>query len=445
MEGKVGEGKMLSHLSNVYDHIRVLSCDISSRPMGSAADKRASDYIHTFFRDQGLDAWKQEFEVESVSLGNHKVEVIEPLLGEIPSYPILASPSTPEAGLSGELVFVEGLQEPQLGPNIEDKIVLWSCSQRSSFKWPSLRSYHPRAVLAIWPSRGIKPKHYFNYAGLGVSDPVPSFWITWEDGLRLLKAGAKRVRLYLCSKRYKSTSCNIIAELKGTRYPDEIVVIGGHYDSVPDVPGATDNASGIGMVMELARMYAQHGSKRTLRFVAFGGEEGGLLGSKYYVKEMKKQGEGKESKNQLGKHLFYMNLDTLGTALGNNSCYVLGSPEITAAVETLSKELGIPHEVKEEIDGSDHLPFAWEGIPNVSLVREGPGLEYIHTVEDTDTIDLIDIDQLQRIGKFIDTFLTRTTAKAEVWPFEQQIPENLVKEIGKAARQRGWPEEEGTL
>jgi len=425
----------------IYQHIKQLSVDIGSRPMGSEGDKKAADYICSHFKSLGLKVWKQEFEVEGVSLNDHKVEITEPLLGEIPSYPILSSPDTPEGGLSGELVFVEGSQQPQIGAHIEDKIVLWFCPSRSSFKWGSLFRYHPRAVLAIWPGRGLKPKHNFSYDSLGATDPVPSFWITWEDGLRLLKAGAKKARLYLRTELLKDTSCNIIGEVRGNKYPDEIIVIGGHYDSVPDVPGATDNASGIAMVMELARVYARRGSKRTLRFVAFGGEEGGFLGSKYYVKELRKQDEEKKSsdvfakghgKTQPGKHLFYMNLDGLGTVLGINFCYVLGPPEIKATVETLSKELGVPHQVKEGIDVSDELPFAWKGIPNVSLLREGPALEYIHTVEDT--IDLIDIGQLERIGGFIDTLLTRTAAGAEVWPFERQIPEKLMKE----ARMVGW-------
>jgi len=153
-----------------------------------------------------------------------------------------------------------------------------------------------------------------------------------------------------------------------------------------------------------------------------------FFGSAQYVKELSAQQGDKVHKIQPAKHLFYVNLDTLGTVLGFNFCYIAGPSEVTAVVEALSRELGVPHQIKEAINGSDNLPFTWGGIPNVALVRKGPVLESIHTEEDT--VDLMDINQLKQIGKFIDTFLTRTAARAEVWPFERQIPEKLAKEAG---------------
>ena len=75
----------------------------------------------------------------------------------------------------------------------------------------------------------------------------------------------------------------MIAEVTGTLQPEEIIVVGAHYDTTPDLPGASDNAGGVGVVMELARLYAERGSKRTLRFVAWGAEEGGLIGSRLAV------------------------------------------------------------------------------------------------------------------------------------------------------------------
>src|SRR4051794_26970141 len=66
---------------------------------------------------------------------------------------------------------------------------------------------------------------------------------------------------------------NIEAELRGATKPDEIVIIGAHYDSVDGAPGADDNASGVAALLALAKTFAHEGRARTLRFVAFANEE----------------------------------------------------------------------------------------------------------------------------------------------------------------------------
>ncbi len=81
---------------------------------------------------------------------------------------------------------------------------------------------------------------------------------------------------------------NVIAEKEGTVRPDEIYIICGHYDSISgqpqtDAPGADDNASGTAAVVEAARVLADIDLAATVRFIAFGGEEQGLVGSEHYV------------------------------------------------------------------------------------------------------------------------------------------------------------------
>jgi Zn-dependent M28 family amino/carboxypeptidase len=66
---------------------------------------------------------------------------------------------------------------------------------------------------------------------------------------------------------------NIEVEVRGTERPDEIVLIGAHYDSVKGSPGANDNATGVAATLALARAFAQNPTSRTLRFVAFANEE----------------------------------------------------------------------------------------------------------------------------------------------------------------------------
>jgi hypothetical protein len=88
---------------------------------------------------------------------------------------------------------------------------------------------------------------------------------------------------------------NVEAEIRGGSMPGEIVVIGAHYDSIVDSPGADDNASGVAAMLALAAVFARAPQARTLRFVAFANEEppyfGEKMGSAVYAKSCKARGE----------------------------------------------------------------------------------------------------------------------------------------------------------
>lgn len=103
-----------------------------------------------------------------------------------------------------------------------------------------------------------------------------------------------------------AASDNVIATLEGTKYPDEYVVIGGHYDSYTysgPSPGADDNASGTSGVMEIARILSQYEFDRTLIFCAFSGEEYGLYGSAAYAARCAQEGMNIHG---------YLNMDMIG-------------------------------------------------------------------------------------------------------------------------------------
>lgn len=80
---------------------------------------------------------------------------------------------------------------------------------------------------------------------------------------------------------------NVIADIKGTEFPDEYVIVGGHIDSWDGATGATDNGAGCATTMEAARILMAAGvkPKRTIRFMLWSGEEQGLLGSRAFVKQ----------------------------------------------------------------------------------------------------------------------------------------------------------------
>jgi len=89
---------------------------------------------------------------------------------------------------------------------------------------------------------------------------------------------------------------NLIAERRGTDQPDHVIVVGAHYDTVIGSPGADDNASGVAVLLELARLHAETHFRKTVRFVAFTLEEPPFfrsrrMGSRVYARTLKERGE----------------------------------------------------------------------------------------------------------------------------------------------------------
>lgn len=108
---------------------------------------------------------------------------------------------------------------------------------------------------------------------------------------------------------------NVVAEIRGTTRPSEIIVVGGHLDDMPSsgtAPGADDNASQVAATLYLAKHFAQYGFARTIRFVFFDGEEVGYTGSAYYSQQAKAAGDN---------IVVYMNTDMIGWDPGTH--YVL--------------------------------------------------------------------------------------------------------------------------
>jgi alkaline phosphatase isozyme conversion protein len=106
------------------------------------------------------------------------------------------------------------------------------------------------------------------------------------------------------------SSENIIATKKGKI--DQTVIVGAHYDSVSEIScpdgnvltGAGDNASGVGVMLEVAKVLANYKTKGTIKFIAFGAEEVGLLGSRYYTEQM--------SEDEIKNTVTMINLDSVG-------------------------------------------------------------------------------------------------------------------------------------
>lgn len=189
------------------------------------------------------------------------------------------------------------------------------------------------------------------------------------------------------------SSRNVIADPPGFDPTEPHLVVGAHLDSVPQSPGAEDNASGVAVMLELSRMVAEQPAALPVRFIAFGAEEPRgegddrhHYGSQHYVGEL--DGAGREA------IVAMVALDRVGVP-GDAVPVGAGGAGTTAVREQLVEAAGdVATVVDEPNRASDHWSFDKAGIPAARL-GSIPFAGY-HSPDDTP--DVVSADQLEAVG-----------------------------------------------
>ena len=213
---------------------------------------------------------------------------------------------------------------------------------------------------------------------------------------------------------------NLIVEVRGAQRPEEIILIGAHYDSADDSPGANDNGTGVAALLALAQAFSKEKPARTLRFVAFTNEEppffkSDCMGSRVHAKRCR---EGHEnivamfSLETMGYYsdarstqiypppmsLFYPSTGNFLAFVGNLSCRgflreVIASFRRNALFP--SEGAALPSWIPG-VDWSDHWSFWKEGYPAVMITDTAP-FRYPEYHSISDTPDKIDYERLARV------------------------------------------------
>jgi hypothetical protein len=200
---------------------------------------------------------------------------------------------------------------------------------------------------------------------------------------------------------------NVIAEIEGTEFPDEVVIVQAHIDSWDGAQGTCDNGTGTSTTLEAARILAglDVRPRRTIRFILYGGEEQGLLGSAAYVDQIAEE---------LERVSIVLNHDNGPNPLKGISAtepMVADFERVFAPVKALDPER--PFEVLE-VDGirggaSDHASFVNKGVPAFHWIQSQEGYRHVHHTQH-DTFDYADAD---------DQAFNATVVALAAWGFAQ--------------------------
>jgi carboxypeptidase Q len=209
---------------------------------------------------------------------------------------------------------------------------------------------------------------------------VPTLVMRNEDYGRITRLMADgtpvKLRVNIQNKEYPegTTSFNAIGEISGTDKKDEIVMLGGHYDSWHDATGATDNGIGSSMMLEAVRILAALHVKprRTIRVALWSGEEEGLLGSLAYVKQH--FGSFEEQKPEYAYLDAYFNIDSgTGKPRGAGVFGPAGAADMVREAMAPFEEWGfmgaIPSDSRRT-GGTDSTSFNNAGLPGIGLAQD---------------------------------------------------------------------------
>ncbi len=305
-----------------YPWLRHLSKNIGHRLAGSEGDKKAVAWGQKELENLGLDSvWLQPVKVPHWVRGAKEEAHIQTQHGKF-QVPILAlggSVATPESGISAAVIEVHSLEEVEkLGDKVKGKIVFYNRAMPAT-NIETFRSYGATvglrysgarvagkygAVGAIVRSMNLSLDDHphtgvMSYGDNSESEKIPTAAISTngaETLSKLIKDSQTQVEFFFkmsCKTLPDTVSYNVIGQLNGSTFPDEIILVGGHLDSWDVGDGSHDDGSGVVQSMEVARIFKQLRiqPKRTLRVVLFANEENGLAGGNEYARVAKEKGE----------------------------------------------------------------------------------------------------------------------------------------------------------
>ena len=221
-------------------------------------------------------------------------------------------------------------------------------------------------------------------------------------------------------RSHEVSSLNLEVEISGDKYPDEIIVVGAHYDTVSNCPGANDNGSGVAALLELARLLKDSSPQRTVRLVAFANEEppfffSNSMGSSFYAARCRERQEkvigmlsletiGYYSDERGSQHypfpfsIFYPDTANFIGFVGN----IRSRQLVRQVVKAFRNNIDFPSEglaAPSFITGvgwSDHLSFWRAGYPAI-MVTDTAFYRYASYHTSADTAEKLDYERLARV------------------------------------------------
>ncbi|MEZ4771670.1 MAG: M28 family peptidase [Bacteroidia bacterium] len=300
--------------------------------------------------------------------------------------------TTPSHSLIGKIaVFRDGW--PEEIANDPEKQKQYKDLAHATDRIGMLLSYHPQGIIVIQKklTAGFSREQY----------PVPVLELKESAVPEKLRSA----KLSVSAEMAQITSQNVMGMVEGKIYPDSVFIVCAHYDHLGKLEdavftGANDNASGVSMILSMATYFAQpsHQPDYSMLFIAFGGEETGLVGSGYYVNQAPVV--------PLAKTKFVLNLDLMGNGVdGIMAVGGIDFPDSFGKLVSINDTMKYVPVVRsrKNAPNSDHYFFLEKGIPGFFIYTLG-GPPHYHDVNDTPST--IELSKYAEVRALLIRFLT---------------------------------------
>jgi carboxypeptidase Q len=384
--------------SAAWNRLATLTETFGNRFSGTDRLERAIDWTLAEMKKDGLDAVRGEpVTVPRWVRGSESAELVEPRRQALPMLGLGGSIATPAGGITAEVLVVRSFDELKAkAASAKGKIVLYNVPFTNYGETVRYRSTGAieaaRAGAVASMIRSVTPysqrtPHTGGMAYDSTVTRIPHAAITPEDAdmIERMIGRGERVKVHLTMSAQAlpdAPSRNVIAELRGTERPQEVVVMGGHIDSWDVGRGAMDDAGGVVVAWEAIHLLKELGlrPRRTIRVVGWTNEENGLRGGTGYRDA---------HRAELEQHVLAIESDAgvfkpLGFGFtGSDSAFAL-----VKEVVSLLEGIGAGQAVRGG-GGADIGPIMQLGVPGMSLNVDGTRYFWYHHT-DADTVDKLD-------------------------------------------------------
>lgn len=444
----MGEAWAGSRIPEYRDH---LCQEIGTRWGGSDGDQLAAAYIRREMESNRLESARlEEFQLDTWNYSSATAIIGES--GEsLEIKPFLRCPSVDVTAPVIDLGYGTAREIESAGSLVKGAIVMMSLTPEP-FTPPlphtarlELAARNGAAAAIVIESKTGGRMEYRSandWRSPGVApQPLPTVNISFEAGGRLKYHAARGrvLKLAVESRFFDAPANNVIAEIRGDRWPDEHVIVAGHHDTVFGTVGGNDNTSGTVAVMEAARVLAALkretgiGPARSIRFATWSGEEQGLQGAYAYVAKH----HGKDGLKSPPR--FALNLDELST--GHMKGVVVMTEHMRnfmqSQLDTMNDSLQC--HVQGPLDAhSDHFPFTRAAIPAGILWRwrffgKHATSDFHHELGDS--AQKLNVRELKEyVGQICRLMLRLSHVPPEQWPENPHTADEMerraVEEIG---------------
>jgi len=391
-------------------YLQILCEEIPERCVGSPGNRLATQFFEKEISSAGWKSEIQEFDAIDWEDGgavlrseNASFEVlVSPYsLGCSVEAPLISASSAEELGsldIAGKILLLHGeIAQEQLMP----KNFVFFNPESHQYIISLLEKGSPKAIVCATGRNAALAGGVYPFPLIEDGDfDLPSVYMTEEDGKELLAYVGKTVTLNSSSKRIPGEGCNVIAS-KG-KSKDERIVVTAHIDAKKGTPGAIDNATGIIVLLLLARLLVDYMGERTIEIVALNGEDYyAVPGQMRYITE---------NQGRFDEVILNINIDGAGYQEGNTAFSFYGlSDELENKARDVFGQFGGLTEGGQWPQG-DHSIFIQYGCPAIAVSSKWftdniATQEITHTPKDN--IGIVDCQKVVEIAEALNLFLRK--------------------------------------